>query len=215
MSWTDVLNSAEWNRAGGVFLAAYVLGCLTAGYYLVRFLADADIRELGSGSVGARNVGRVLGKTGFFLTVLCDFSKGALAVWGARHFLGEERLAAIAMAGVVVGHIWPVQLRFHGGKGMATSLGALLVLDPHLAGVFVILMLPLLVVLRRVALSAVVALGLVPLAGFFLDHSPARLLGISVAAIAVLIGHRKNVLDELIQPGASRPLEAEPDRSKL
>src|SRR4051812_39893298 len=112
MSWIDNLHSANWNQAGAIALCAYLLGCFTAGYYLVRMRTGLDIREVGSGSVGARNVSRVLGAGGFLLTLLCDFGKGALAVWAARHYVPDERLAALAMVAVVIGHIWPLPLRF-------------------------------------------------------------------------------------------------------
>ena len=121
MAWIEQLQSANWFQATGCALGAYLLGCLATGYYLVRARTGRDIREIDSGSTGARNVGRVLGKTGFGLTVLGDFGKGALAVWGARHWTHDHQLAALAMLAVVAGHIWPAQLRFRGGKGVATS----------------------------------------------------------------------------------------------
>jgi acyl phosphate:glycerol-3-phosphate acyltransferase len=127
MPWIEQLRSADWTRAGGIGLAAYALGCFTTGYYLVRWRTGRDIREVGSGSVGARNVGRLLGWRGFLATVLGDFGKGALAVWAARQFTTDDRLVALAMPAVVAGHLWPAQLRFRGGKGMAAALGALLI----------------------------------------------------------------------------------------
>jgi len=138
MPWLEQLRTANWNLAGWLVLGAYVLGCFASGYYLVRWRAGQDLRELGSGSVGARNAGRILGVPGFLLTLIGDFAKGALTVWAAQHLTQDERLVALAMVAVVVGHIWPVQLRFRGGKGIATSLGALLVYDYHLALAFVI-----------------------------------------------------------------------------
>ena len=119
MPWIEQLQSVNWIEAAGVFLAAYALGCFTTGYYLVRLRLGQDIHDSGSGSVGARNVGRLLGWRGFLLTVLGDFGKGALAVWAARHFTMDDRLVLLAMLAVVAGHVWPMQLRFRGGKGMA------------------------------------------------------------------------------------------------
>src|SRR5215472_4005302 len=113
MLWIQQLRSANWTLAGWISLFAYLLGCFTTGYYLVRARAGQDIRELGSGSVGARNVGRVLGWPGFVLTLLGDFVKGALAVWGVRFLTNDPRLVEIALLAVVMGHIWPAQLRFH------------------------------------------------------------------------------------------------------
>jgi len=86
MPWIEQLWSVNWADAGCIFLAAYALGCLTTGYYLVRRRTGQDLRILGSGSIGARNVSRLLGWRGFLVTVLGDFGKGALAVWAARHF---------------------------------------------------------------------------------------------------------------------------------
>src|ERR1035437_1663501 len=149
MAWIEQLRSADWNRAGCIGLGAYGLGCFTAGYYLVRWRTGQDIRELGSGSVGARNVGRVLGWQGFLAAVLGDFGKGALAVWAARQFTTDDRLVTLALPAVVAGHLWPVQLRFRGGKGMAAALGALLIYDYRLTVPFALLFAGAFAVLRK------------------------------------------------------------------
>jgi glycerol-3-phosphate acyltransferase PlsY len=141
MTWIEHLQSANWFQATGSVLGAYLLGCFATGYYLVRARTGKDIREIESGSTGARNVGRVLGKPGFVLTVFGDFGKGALAVWGAWEWTNNHHLAAVAMLAVVAGQIWPAQLRFRGGKGVAASLGALLVFDYRMALTFAVLFL--------------------------------------------------------------------------
>src|SRR5260221_14562881 len=79
------------------FLASYALGCFTAGYYLVRVLTRKDIRQIGSSSVGARNVGRVLGPIGFALVLFFDVTKGALAVAVTRYFAHDERSIVLAV----------------------------------------------------------------------------------------------------------------------
>jgi len=211
MSWVDTLHSANWNQASGIGLFAYILGCFAAGYYLVRFRLHEDVRQLGSGSVGARNVGRYLGKTGFFLTVLSDFGKGACAVWIARHFSTDERIVAFAMIAVVVGHIWPAQLRFHGGKGMATSLGALLVFDPRLAFTFAAIFLCAFALQRRTILPGLFALACLPAASFFLHYEGAKVLMISILSGLVLLAHRKNVMEEIAQLAERRHTRAESD----
>ena len=215
MQWIESLRSANWNQASGICLLSYLLGCVTAGYYLVRFIAGKDLRELGSGSVGARNVGRVLGKTGFLLTVLMDFGKGALAVWAARHITTDDRLVALAMLAVVIGHIWPVQLRFHGGKGMATSLGALLVYDPALALSFAVLFLCLFAWIRRTVLPALFALTCLPLAAMALDRGPYSETLLLLLAVFVIVGHRKNLMGEFSQLAARRHPQPEPDQPQL
>jgi glycerol-3-phosphate acyltransferase PlsY len=215
MSWIDNLRSANWNQASGVFFLAYILGCFTAGYYLVRWLGHGDVRDVGSGSVGARNVSRVLGKPGFFLTVLFDFGKGALAVWVARHFTGDDRLASMAMVVVVAGHIWPAQLRFHGGKGMATSLGAIMVYDPRLALAFPVLFLCGLIVLRRTILPGLFALTCLPLVSLMLDRQASEAFWLSALAALVLVGHRRNLTEEIAHLAARRSLNPESDESHL
>src|ERR1043166_1887013 len=122
MAWVEQLQSANWSELTVCALGAYVLGCFTTGYYLVRALKGRDIRDVDSGSVGARNVSGVLGKTGFVLTALGDVGKGVLAVWATLHLTGNGRLAAVAMLGVTVGHIWRAQLRF-GGRSEERRVG--------------------------------------------------------------------------------------------
>ncbi|HXE41722.1 MAG TPA: glycerol-3-phosphate acyltransferase, partial [Candidatus Baltobacteraceae bacterium] len=196
MTWVDYLRSANWNQASGIGFCAYLLGCFAAGYYLVRSRLGEDVRELGSGSVGARNVGRILGKTGFLVTLLSDFGKGALAVWIAHHFTKDERIVALAMVLVVAGHIWPAQLKFHGGKGMATSLGALLVFDPKLAMIYCVLFLGAFALLWRTVLPGLFALICVPLVALFLDQDRIEVVLMTITAGLVLFAHRKNIADE-------------------
>src|SRR5262249_3474541 len=154
MPWMEQLQAANWSQLSCICLGAYALGCFTLGYYLVRGRTGQDIRELGSGSVGARNVGRVLGWMGFVVTVAGDFAKGAFAVWATSHFTQDDCLLALALVSVVMGHIWPAQLRFHGGKGVATSLGGLVVYDPHLARAFVLVFSSVFRCIRRTRLAA-------------------------------------------------------------
>lgn len=211
MSWVDTLYSANWNQASVLGVCAYLLGCFSAGYYLVRFRLHEDVRQLGSGSVGARNVGRYLGKTGFFLTVLSDFGKGALAVWIARHFTADERIVAFAMIAVVVGHIWPAQLAFRGGKGMATSLGALVVFDAGLAFTFVALFLCALAWQRRTVLPALFAMAGLPAASFLLGHNGAKITMIAILSGLVLLAHWKNLIEEISQLAERRHARIESD----
>jgi glycerol-3-phosphate acyltransferase PlsY len=109
---------------------AYLLGCFTTGYYLVRLLSGQDIRATASGNLGSRNVGRLLGTKGFVLTFMGDAGKGLLAVWLARHLSPAPWLPCAALLAAVAGHIWPVQLGLRGGKGFATFAGGMILLKP-------------------------------------------------------------------------------------
>ena len=180
-----------------VMFVGYVLGCFTSGYYLVRWRTGEDIRLVGSGSVGATNVGRVLGKPGFLLTVLCDFCKGMAAVWLAEYYRVNQAGAVLTMVAVAIGHIWPVQLWFHGGKGVATSLGAVVMFDYSIAAIFLVMFLVLLGALRSVVLAGLLAFAVTPLALFMLDFPLNSVFGTSALALLVLIAHRKNIPDEI------------------
>jgi glycerol-3-phosphate acyltransferase PlsY len=100
------------------------------------------------------------------------------------------------MLAVVAGHIWPAQLRFHGGKGMATALGALLAYDLQLAATFAVLFLCLMTALRRVVLPSLIALACLPLASLLLGHTQIKIVLLSVLAGLVVIAHRRNLAEE-------------------
>lgn len=122
-----------------VALGAYALGCLSPGHLLAR-ARGLDLRETGSGSTGARNAGRLMGRKAFILVFLLDGAKGALAVGLPRAF-GPPGADALALAAVVAGHVWPAPLGFRGGRGISPAVGGLAVLSWKLTG---LLALPLL-----------------------------------------------------------------------
>lgn len=122
----------------GLFcLSAYVLGALNSSYYFVWLFQQKDIRRVHSGTAGARNVGRIYGKTGFFFIFCIDFCKGAILYWLPFFYditsvldLAEVRLLGCFFC--ILGHSYPPQLHFKGGKGLSIYAGLLLFLAPHL-----------------------------------------------------------------------------------
>ncbi len=182
---------------------AYVVGTFTAGYYWVRWRTGLDIRLLGSGNVGARNVGRITGMPGFLVTLLWDVTKGALAVGIATRFgLSAEGTVACILA-VVAGHNWPIQLRFQGGKGVATSVGAILAFDAWAALVLCLVFLPLWAIVRSLTLSGLIAFAVTPLVLFVAGFGNPVVAAISFLAILLLVTHRRNIREEIarILPG--------------
>lgn len=174
-------------------LVAYLLGGICTGYYLVRFKAKLDIREQGSGGVGARNVGRILGKPGLFITMFVDALKGLVAVVLARKFEVADPAVSLVLVAVIAGHIWPLPLQFRGGRGIATAVGAYLAYDPRLA----LLLLGITVVLmgfrRGFILSGLGAFLLLPLVAYALKlpgHTVAALAG---ASVIILFAHRERL----------------------
>jgi acyl phosphate:glycerol-3-phosphate acyltransferase len=189
-----------------VIAIAYTLGCFAAGYYLVRWWTGEDVRSFGSGSVGATNVGRVLGTPGFTLTLLVDFFKGTLAVWLADYFQLKPVGVVLAMLGVVAGHVWPIQLRFRGGKGIATCCGAMVMYDYGVALVFVVLFLVFFTLIRNFILGGMVAFAVLPFALFGLNYPLNSVFGLSALSVIVLIAHRRNIPDEIGRMIAGRKL---------
>ncbi len=199
MLWPDVPTgpSARWDLATLIIVTSYLLGCMTAGYYLVRWCKGKDIRSAGSGSTGATNVGRALGSAGFAITFLLDLAKGTFAAWLAVHFgLGTAARLACALA-VVGGHIWPVQLRFRGGKGVAPLVGVLLVNDYRIVLIMAVIGVSALVLLRRFTLSGLIALAAAPVVLLVALPPPARALGLILLVAPVLYAHRQNIREDL------------------
>src|SRR5665213_1200032 len=214
MSWFDIFigSSGSPVRTTGALLAAYFSGCFATGYYLVRWRAGQDIRDLGSGNIGARNAGRVLGSSGCLLTVAGDLLKGALAVWMAILLTGNDRVALPALLAVVAGHMWPVLLRFHGGKGVSTSLAGLLVCDIRLLLAYCMVFALGFVLLRRTVISGLLAYAALPLAAWFLHEDAAHVCGISILAAVILIAHHKN-MPEALNGLSRRAVTSKPDSS--
>jgi len=188
-------------------IASYFIGCFTAGYYWTRWRTGQDIRELGSRNVGARNVGRTLGAGGFTVTFLLDLAKGAFAAAGAI-WLGLRPEAVVAsLVAVTVGHNWPMQLRFHGGKGVAVSTGALLAYDPFIVLCLVAIFVPVIAILRNFTLSGMTAFMLGPLAVFLCGLDKIEVAAMSLLAILVLVTHRKNIREEIARMAGHRAVK--------
>ncbi len=177
----------------GAILAAYLLGAIPFGLVLSKLLTGQDPRQHGSGNIGATNAMRTGGKLVGALTLLADISKGAAPVALAIIFqFNEAGIAAIAVA-TFVGHIFPVYLKFQGGKGVATMLGVMLPWQP-LAAVFGLLIwIAALLISRYVSLASILAALALPLLVVATNDSlPALLVGILFASL-VTIKHGSNI----------------------
>ena len=185
-----------------VTLFSYLIGCCTFGYYLVRIFTGQDIRSMGSGNAGSRNVGRVLGTKGFVLTLIGDAGKGVLAVWLARHFCAEPWAGQLALVAATCGHIWPLQLRFRGGKGFATLAGGLAMLQPVLLLSGLALCALLYPVLKRTTITGLLVLAFLPVVSFLLARSGKIVISngefplFTLLVAIVLYAHRSNIASE-------------------
>ena len=173
---------------------AYLIGSVAFAVLLVRISTGKDIRTEGSGNAGATNVLRAHGKRLGLTVAALDVAKGALAVWLVRLATADPRYAAAAAFAAVLGHVFPIYYGFRGGKGVATAVGAFLVLAPWptlaCVGVFVLVV----AATRYVSLGSIVGMVLLPPIAGLLFHAP-RSVVLAAAATAVLIvlKHRENL----------------------
>jgi glycerol-3-phosphate acyltransferase PlsY len=183
---------------------AYLLGSIPFGYLIVRAKSGGDVRETGSGGTGATNVTRRAGKWAGVLTLALDALKGAVAVLLTRWLLapgfGIDWWVAAAALAVVAGHVFPVWLRFRGGKGVATGLGAFLCLVPLAVACAAVAFVVVAWATRYVSLGSITATALMPVFVWLLcargvegEHSQ-PLVAASVACGALIIFmHRANI----------------------
>ena len=195
MSYIDVINLTLSDYL--LILLAYLVGGISPGYLLVRLLLDTDLRTVGSGSLGARNVGRVLGKKGFYFTLVTDILKGAVMVWLAGWLEFPPGVVAAVVVAVIAGHIWPLWLNFHGGKGIATGLGAFVALDYRILLIGGVVLLVTYMMTRRFLPSWVATLVAMPLFAYILGYPMAVVVPLILAAAIIVFAHKENIR----QPG--------------
>ena len=175
---------------------SYLLGSVPFGYILLRIFRGQDVRQTGSGNIGATNVARSSPALGV-LTLFLDALKGAIAVAVARALFPDQMmLAAIAALFAILGHIFPVWLRFRGGKGVATGLGAFVMLAPKIVlialGIFVVMVFA----FRYVSLASIVTVALFPLLAWLLKeygNTPVVLVFMAAASALIIAKHGGNI----------------------
>jgi acyl phosphate:glycerol-3-phosphate acyltransferase len=170
--------------------AAYALGCLSPGWWLVRLVTGSDLRITGSGRTGATNAARVLGHGGFALVLLLDAAKAAAAVLVARLLVPGDPWSALAMPAAVAGHIWPAPLRFKGGRGAGPLLGGCIMLNPFFAlAAAVPAGIAGAITRRRFVATLAAALGGIAAAWWLLPLTPDR-IAFAIALALVVLAHR-------------------------
>ena len=173
------------------FLLGYLLGSIPFGMVLTKLAGTQDLRSIGSGNIGATNVLRTGRKGLAAATLIGDMLKGTFAVLVAYHFYGQD-LAVLAGIGAFIGHIFPVWLRFKGGKGVATYLGVLIGLFWPAALMFCLIWLATAVTTRYSSLSALVAAFVTPLFLWWFGH-PALASLFVVLTLLLFWKHSENI----------------------
>jgi glycerol-3-phosphate acyltransferase PlsY len=178
-----------------IVLIAYLLGAIPFGYLLVRLTTGRDVRAAGSGNIGATNVLRTSGRLAGIATLLLDIGKGYLAVWIAGRITNHDPFwMSVAALAVMAGHAYPVFLRFHGGKAVASYVGAFLCLTPWSLAAILVVFVAVVAWTRHISLGSIIGAATFPLAAWILVKAPVPVIAASIIAGAFIIyRHRDNI----------------------
>jgi acyl phosphate:glycerol-3-phosphate acyltransferase len=178
-----------------ITMIAYLLGSVPFGYLIVRWQKGIDVRQTGSRSIGATNVMRNLGITGFIATFVLDCGKGLAAVMLASRLTGNDpRWVAAAAVAAVAGHVFPVWLGFRGGKGVATAVGVFAALTPIPMALALVLFTVLVAIWRLISLGSIIATASFPILVSLVNNPPRPIIIGAACAAALIIGsHRANI----------------------
>lgn len=190
-------------------ITSYLLGSIPFGYLLVRMFRGEDVRQTGSGNIGATNVARTGSKGLAIATLLLDALKGYIAVvhvffWAHHHpalvpDAGPHTVYAFAaFAGLcaILGHMFPVWLRFKGGKGVATAVGSFLAIAPAAVGVALVFFVAIVAVTRFVSLGSIIGSAVFPFAAWWLKpdtRSPVVLAFMAASSLLIIVRHKDNI----------------------
>jgi glycerol-3-phosphate acyltransferase PlsY len=175
-----------------LFITSFLIGSIPTGLLIAK-ARGIDLKKVGSGNIGATNVMRSVGKKEALFTLLGDIGKGALAAGIAKAFSMGAFYEGLLGLAAILGHNFSIFLKFKGGKGVATSIGVLLVFSPH-AGLFTITLWLLTAKWTRYSsLSALVAFGLLPLTMYMLDYSNEKMTIAVLMAVMLFIRHISNI----------------------
>lgn len=171
---------------------AYLLGSVPTGF-LLGSLSGVDVRETGSGNVGATNVARVVGRGQGLITLVGDVAKGFIPAFLSLHLGFSFAITSLVALAAFIGHLYPVFLKFQGGKGVAIALGIFLSLAPMATLVLIFVFCFVAMVSRVVSLASLVAVGLAPIAFWFFSYSPFLIwLGLLIGLL-IIVRHRENI----------------------
>lgn len=175
-----------------VILASYLIGSIPFGLIVGKIWANLDVREYGSGNIGTSNVLRTVGLPAAIIVFALDVGKGAIAVY-LGSLVGGEIVQILAGVAAIAGHNWPIYLKFKGGKGIATSLGAVVSLTPMIALILLGLWIIIVGITRYISLASLTAAVLFPIFLIVSRSSTAYIVaGFMISAFA-FYRHRANI----------------------
>jgi glycerol-3-phosphate acyltransferase PlsY len=178
-----------------VLLVAYLLGAIPFGYLLVKWRTGGDVRALGSGNIGATNVLRTTSRALGIVTLLLDIAKGWVAVSIAARLTASSPLwmSAAALA-VMAGHAYPVFLKFHGGKAVASFVGAFLYLTPLPLAAILVLFVAVVAATRYISLGSILGAAALPFVAWLMERPPLPVVAAAAIGGAFIVWrHKENI----------------------
>jgi len=176
-----------------VIVISYLLGCICFAYYLSLMVHKKDIREIGSGNPGSSNIGRQFGGLWFIAVLLLDALKGFIVVIFVNYLDFAMWVKSVSMLAVIIGHVWPVQLSFKGGKGLATIMGVALGFNfiivlgcAIIAGLFYLL-------INRSNAGLMISVLFGPIFVWILGYSIEEIITFIMMSIFVIFAHKNNI----------------------
>jgi len=176
-------------------LISYLIGSIPSGFLLTKYVMKKDVRQYGSGNIGATNVARVMGLKSGILVAVFDILKGFLGVLVGQAILGSSLSAAILVvaAAAIAGHDWSIFLGFSGGKGVATTFGVILRLYPLAFLIYALIWLLLVLTTRYVSLGSIIGSMSLPLTLYFSSYDTKNVFFAALLSLFVLYTHRENI----------------------
>lgn len=181
------------------FILSYFIGSIMFGFLITKIIYRKDIRVQGSGNVGARNAGRLHGKTAFVLIFLGDALKGVLVILAARYLQFSETIQLIGLALAILGHIKPITLKFKGGKGISTFIGGIIAFEPLFVPVIILGFCVLYPFMKSFTLAGLATFLFIPVVLFIKNNDWLSCI-VALGIIAMLYAAHAENLKERLKP---------------
>ena len=169
---------------GLILIVSYLIGSISFSYIIAKLVKGIDIRKYGTKNAGTSNVFLVVGPVAGILTLIGDVGKGAVAVFLAQWLAMPDYIILLAGISAIVGHCFPIFLKFKGGKGMATSFGVIIPLAPIELLIVLGILVLLAFIIKRLTLSLLVSLSLLPLLAWYFNRSLTIIIGIGIIVLS-------------------------------
>ena len=172
-----------------IWILAYLIGAVNSSYYYIKIAKKKDIRKMHSGTAGATNAGRIVGKKGFIFIFCLDFLKGFILVLVSQEINLNQAYSILSIFFCMLGHIYPVQLKFKGGKGLSIYVGGLCILEPFLFLIALLIMIVGALIKQKIAMLVLAAIT-INIIFFFINPNITAKLSLLITSCLLIWCHR-------------------------